>query len=708
MDFFTQAAQTYGPAATDPSGAFLAKFNEGLQQGNTLANDRLLAKGQYDDARTNALNYGNDASYDHANTIQSNDIQRTLAQHEYIGRAAQSLANVPEAMRSLVYQTNIKPQLDQLGVPANLSASPDLSNAGLNALVSNSQSVKDQWARQEKLAELSKPLALSAGQTAVSAGYDPLTMQPTGHNTVAGSGPNEVSTVTTTNTNGSSTAHPFNKYGVVPTGTGQGTGGSSGAPASTGNSAPANMSASGAAGGFDNAWAFTLKHEGGYNAHDGNGAPVNFGINQKANPDIDVKSLTPQAAAQLAHDRYWVPSGAANLPANMQTPYFDAYYMNPRAAQAALSRSGNNPQAFVQSFGNWLQSTGNAGKYGKVWARRESDLTNVSGQSSANNGSPAATVDASTQDNGNSVFGASIGGSDAPAYTQHTSDGHDGFTKGQTIVVDAKGKPEVAANPQNIWNPDTVQLAVARLRTNPRAVIDYGRGDDAATNRANVQNALAGNVAQSGQTGADVETQGVNFDAGSHTIQAQTNKVAGLQQSVSNVKQDTKAWVDAGDALAHQLGIPFLDEHTQAAMRASGDSRIVRLDTLAQRLVGEVSKMQEGSINAASGAHVGTMKAQSGVFANESNPQQRRAIADTIIQEGDRAVQSAQTALTQSYGAVTTAPTHGGVPVGRGAPQQSQGNASAIAAAHRAIAAGANPQAVRQRLQSLGITPSGQ
>ena len=43
---------------------------------------------------------------------------------------------------------------------------------------------------------------------------------------------------------------------------------------------------------FGDAVAFVLEKEGGYTASDGeSGAPANFGINQRANPDIDVKNL---------------------------------------------------------------------------------------------------------------------------------------------------------------------------------------------------------------------------------------------------------------------------------------------------------------------------------------------------------------------------------------------------------------------------------
>lgn len=81
----------------------------------------------------------------------------------------------------------------------------------------------------------------------------------------------------------------------------------------------------GKAAGFDSVVAQILKTEGGYNASDGNSnAPVNFGINQRANPDIDVKSLTPEKAKAIYKERYWDKIGADKLPAELQATAMDA------------------------------------------------------------------------------------------------------------------------------------------------------------------------------------------------------------------------------------------------------------------------------------------------------------------------------------------------------------------------------------------------
>lgn len=48
-----------------------------------------------------------------------------------------------------------------------------------------------------------------------------------------------------------------------------------------------------------------LKLEGGWNPNEPDGAVANFGINSKANPDIDVRNLTQNKAVALYETRYW-------------------------------------------------------------------------------------------------------------------------------------------------------------------------------------------------------------------------------------------------------------------------------------------------------------------------------------------------------------------------------------------------------------------
>jgi hypothetical protein len=102
--------------------------------------------------------------------------------------------------------------------------------------------------------------------------------------------------------------------------------------------------------GFDNFYGNFLKgHEGGYTAADGNGHPANFGINQGSNPDVDVKGLTPDKAKEILYNRYWVPSGAANLPPALAAVQADtAVNMGVAEAKQLLAQSGGDPQKYLQ------------------------------------------------------------------------------------------------------------------------------------------------------------------------------------------------------------------------------------------------------------------------------------------------------------------------------------------------------------------------
>ena len=114
--------------------------------------------------------------------------------------------------------------------------------------------------------------------------------------------------------------------------------------------APAVEPRAAAVSGFDAVVAMTLKHEGGYAASDGNtGAPVNFGINQAANPDVDVKNLTREGAVNLYRDRYWNAIDGDKLPPALQATAFDAAVnQGPGNANKWIAESGGNPVKFNQ------------------------------------------------------------------------------------------------------------------------------------------------------------------------------------------------------------------------------------------------------------------------------------------------------------------------------------------------------------------------
>jgi len=92
--------------------------------------------------------------------------------------------------------------------------------------------------------------------------------------------------------------------------------------------------------------AFILGEEGGFNAND-EGHPANFGINQGANPDLDVKSITREQAIERYRTGYWIASGADKLDWPFCLLVMDASVQHgDGVARQLLAESGGNMWRF--------------------------------------------------------------------------------------------------------------------------------------------------------------------------------------------------------------------------------------------------------------------------------------------------------------------------------------------------------------------------
>lgn len=106
-----------------------------------------------------------------------------------------------------------------------------------------------------------------------------------------------------------------------------------------------------AAGGFDAAVRFVIDDLEGGDAYvpDDNGAgPTRFGINARANPDLDIANLTRrQAEARFRRD-YWDPIGADSLPPALAFVAFDASVnQGPADARRWIAESGGDVGRFL-------------------------------------------------------------------------------------------------------------------------------------------------------------------------------------------------------------------------------------------------------------------------------------------------------------------------------------------------------------------------
>jgi hypothetical protein len=93
-----------------------------------------------------------------------------------------------------------------------------------------------------------------------------------------------------------------------------------------------------------------LELEGGYNPKDPvTGMPVNKGIDQRANPEIDVSKLSKEDAKKIYREKYWKASGADELPEKLALVHFDATVnQGPEKAKQLLEASGGDVSKYLE------------------------------------------------------------------------------------------------------------------------------------------------------------------------------------------------------------------------------------------------------------------------------------------------------------------------------------------------------------------------
>lgn len=150
--------------------------------------------------------------------------------------------------------------------------------------------------------------------------------------------------------------------------------------------------------GFDRAMAFVFPHEGGFNKNDGNGHPVNLGINQGANPDVDVKNLTKDQAAQIYRQRYWNAIGGDKLAPGVSLFAMDAAVnMGVGAAKEMLAATGGDLQKMAawreQRYRAIAASNPDKAKYLNTWLTRNKEAVTAASGSGGTTAAAAAGSD---------------------------------------------------------------------------------------------------------------------------------------------------------------------------------------------------------------------------------------------------------------------------------------------------------------------------
>lgn len=135
--------------------------------------------------------------------------------------------------------------------------------------------------------------------------------------------------------------------------------------------------------GFNGIIGGLLGREGGYVADDAGAGPTNYGINSRANPDVDVASLTPEKATEIYKTRYWDAIGGDNLPPAIQEAAFDAAVnQGPERAKQWLASAGNDPRQFARLRQDHYDSLArnDPAKYGQYvdgWRKRNMETAGV-------------------------------------------------------------------------------------------------------------------------------------------------------------------------------------------------------------------------------------------------------------------------------------------------------------------------------------------
>lgn len=101
---------------------------------------------------------------------------------------------------------------------------------------------------------------------------------------------------------------------------------------------------------FDDVIDDVLRSEGGYvNDPADRGGETNLGISSRANPDVDVASLTRDGAKAIYRERYWEAIGADQLPEGLRAMAFDAAVNQGVGwTRRALEQANGDPTAFLK------------------------------------------------------------------------------------------------------------------------------------------------------------------------------------------------------------------------------------------------------------------------------------------------------------------------------------------------------------------------
>ncbi len=314
--------------------------------------------------------------------------------------------------------------------------------------------------------------------------------------------------------------------------------------------------------------AFTGPHEGGYAAHDANGAPVNHGINQSANPGVDVANLTLPQAAQIFANKYY-PKDAANLPPALAAVYADTAFINPQRAQQFLQQSGGDPVKYMQLRQAWMSNLVQSDptkyqKYARAWNNRNNDLTAFS-QNLAQGAPAAATA-------------APVAG--APAGIAPVQAG----VRGPTLL--AAATPKADPNAVDAADPAVDMAARQYILTQKMPPMGNGQGP---LRRAILERAaaLTSNIS-AGQL-ASLRAQLTSHQATLTQLQKQRAQIASAEDTASNSWQN---YINQSASAPGRTSYPIINAPIQfAARHIFGSAPLTAMDEARGPAIAETARV---------------------------------------------------------------------------------------------------------------------
>jgi hypothetical protein len=390
-------------------------------------------------------------------------------------------------------------------------------------------------------------------------------------------------------------------------------------PGTAGQAAPAQPAAGGGA--FDAPGfikSFVLPHEGGLNPSDINGSPTNFGINQKANPGVNVAKLTPDGAAQIYQNKYLPMSGAANLPPALAGPVLDTAIINPSKAKQFLAQSGGDPNKFMDLREAWLNNLAakspGAAKYAQAWSKRNADLRSYIAQQG----------------------GAAAGAQQASAPTQPSIPGY------QLIH-----SPEAAAGDDSALDGQTIDLLAGRYLKDG-TLPPMGMGKAAAANRSAILKAASAKAKELGINADDLVAGTVSVKAGASALQ----KVAGTTELIRASEQTVEKNLQIALRLSHKVGgptgVPVFNRWIQSGRKnIAGDADVAALNQAVGTVADEYAKVMTTTNGAGAGMTSDSARNEAYKRINAAmTPQQLEAVVGVMRQEMQNRLQSYQETQT--------------------------------------------------------------